>query len=60
MEKILESDMIQTKREAAQKILELKLKVLIEGSQKRGKEKEAKEYVNKLKRLNSFTRVFHL
>ena len=59
LEKILESDMIQTKREAAQKILELKLKVLIEGCLKRGKEKEAREYVNKLKRLNSFTRVFH-
>ncbi len=49
LEKILESDMTQTKKEAVQKILELKLKVLIEGCQKRGKQKEAREYVDKLK-----------
>lgn len=49
LENILESDMTQIKKDATKKILELKLNVLIEGCQKRGKQKEAREYIEKLK-----------
>ena len=49
LEKILETELTICRREEVLKTLTFKLKVLADGCQKRGKEKEAKEYFDKLK-----------
>jgi glycosyltransferase involved in cell wall biosynthesis len=49
LEKILSTDLEDSKREKAFKTLLLKLKILAEGCKKRGKYEDAKMYLNKLK-----------